>query len=38
MFAIPELTQMQQVTDLQILDVRHIGSDIRLRAIPIRPK
>jgi len=26
------------VTDLQILDVQHIGSDIRLRAIPIRPK
>ncbi len=38
MFAIPELTQMQQVTDLQILDVRHIGSDIRLRAMPIPPK
>ena len=38
MFAIPELTQMQQVTDLQILDVRHIGADIRLRALPISPK
>ena len=34
MFAISELTDMQQVTDLQILDVRQIGSDIRLRAKP----
>ena len=32
MFAIPELTEMQQVTDLQILDVRQIGQDLRLRA------
>lgn len=34
MFAIPELTEMQQVTNLQILDVRQIGQDIRLRAKP----
>ncbi len=38
MFAMPELTEMQQVTDLQILDVRQIGQDIRLRAIPLIPK
>lgn len=36
MFAIPELTEMQQVTDLQILDVRQIGQDIRLRAKPLK--
>lgn len=35
MFAMPELTEMQQVTDLQILDVRQIGGDIRLRAKPL---
>lgn len=35
MFAIPELTAMQQVTDLHILDVRQIGQDIRLRAKPV---
>ncbi len=35
MFAIPELTSMQQVTDLQILDVRQIGCDIRLLAKPL---
>lgn len=34
MFAMPELTDMQQVTDLQILDVRQVGQDIRLRAKP----
>ncbi|MSP86133.1 MAG: bifunctional diaminohydroxyphosphoribosylaminopyrimidine deaminase/5-amino-6-(5-phosphoribosylamino)uracil reductase RibD [Methylotenera sp.] len=38
MFAIPELTEMQQVTDLQIVDVRHIGVDIRIRATPVKPK
>lgn len=32
MFAMPELTQMNQAIDLQILDVRHIGSDTRIRA------
>ncbi len=32
MFDLPELTAMSQVLDLQILDVRHIGSDIRIRA------
>jgi diaminohydroxyphosphoribosylaminopyrimidine deaminase/5-amino-6-(5-phosphoribosylamino)uracil reductase len=35
MFAMPALTAMQQAVDLQILDVRHIGSDIRLRAKPV---
>jgi len=34
MFAISELIDMQQATDLQILDVRQIGRDIRLRAKP----
>lgn len=34
MFAIPALTEMQQVMDLQILDIRQIGGDIRLRAKP----
>ena len=34
MFAMPAFTTMQQAIDLQILDVRHIGSDIRLRAKP----
>jgi diaminohydroxyphosphoribosylaminopyrimidine deaminase/5-amino-6-(5-phosphoribosylamino)uracil reductase len=36
MFAIPELIEMQQATDLQIFDVRQIGQDIRVRANPIR--
>lgn len=35
MFAIAELTEMQQATDLEILDVRQIGQDLRLRAKPI---
>lgn len=35
MFAMPALTAMQQAVDLQILDVRHTGSDIRLRAKPV---
>lgn len=35
MFAMPAFTAMQQAVDLQILDVRHIGSDIRLRAKPV---
>jgi diaminohydroxyphosphoribosylaminopyrimidine deaminase / 5-amino-6-(5-phosphoribosylamino)uracil reductase len=35
MFDMPEFTQMSQAIDLQILDVRHIGNDIRLRAKPI---
>jgi diaminohydroxyphosphoribosylaminopyrimidine deaminase/5-amino-6-(5-phosphoribosylamino)uracil reductase len=34
MFAVPELTNMQQVTHLQIIDVRQFGQDIRLRAKP----
>jgi len=36
MFAMPELTTMQQVTELQILDVRQIGGDIRMRAKPVK--
>ena len=35
MFAIAELTEMQQATDLEILDVRQIGQDLRLRVKPI---
>ena len=35
MFAIAELTEMQQATELEILDVRQIGQDLRLRAKPI---
>lgn len=35
MFAIAELTEMQQATDLQILEVRQIGQDIRLCAKPV---
>jgi diaminohydroxyphosphoribosylaminopyrimidine deaminase/5-amino-6-(5-phosphoribosylamino)uracil reductase len=38
MFAIPELTEMTQAIELQILDVRQVGVDIRLRAKPVRPK
>ncbi|HYN54452.1 MAG TPA: bifunctional diaminohydroxyphosphoribosylaminopyrimidine deaminase/5-amino-6-(5-phosphoribosylamino)uracil reductase RibD [Methylotenera sp.] len=37
MFAIPELTEMNLATDLQIFDVRQIGQDIRLRAKPVNP-
>jgi diaminohydroxyphosphoribosylaminopyrimidine deaminase/5-amino-6-(5-phosphoribosylamino)uracil reductase len=36
MFNIPELTEMQQATNLQILDVRQIEHDIRLRAKPTK--
>lgn len=32
MFAIPALTEMQQRTQLEILDLRQVGSDIRVRA------
>lgn len=35
MFALPELTDMQQVTDLDISDIRHVGRDIRLKAKPV---
>jgi diaminohydroxyphosphoribosylaminopyrimidine deaminase / 5-amino-6-(5-phosphoribosylamino)uracil reductase len=35
MFAMPAFTNMQQAINLQILDVRHIGTDIRLRAKPV---
>jgi diaminohydroxyphosphoribosylaminopyrimidine deaminase/5-amino-6-(5-phosphoribosylamino)uracil reductase len=35
MFAMPAFSAMQQAVDLQILDVRNIGSDIRLRAKPV---
>jgi diaminohydroxyphosphoribosylaminopyrimidine deaminase/5-amino-6-(5-phosphoribosylamino)uracil reductase len=34
MFAIPELLEMQQAIDLQVLDLRQVGQDIRLRAKP----
>ena len=36
MFAITELTQMQQALDLQIVDVRQFGQDIRVRAKPVK--
>lgn len=36
MFAIPELLEMQQAIDLQVLDVRQVGQDIRLRAKPMQ--
>jgi diaminohydroxyphosphoribosylaminopyrimidine deaminase/5-amino-6-(5-phosphoribosylamino)uracil reductase len=36
MFLMPELTEMQQVTDLQIIEVRQFGQDVRLRAKPIK--
>ena len=35
MFVIPELTEMRLATDLDIVDVRQVGQDIRLRAKPI---
>lgn len=34
MFAIPELSEMKQAIDLQILDIRQFGQDIRVRAKP----
>jgi len=36
MFAMTELIEMTQATELQILDVRQVGADIRLRAKIIR--
>ncbi len=35
MFAIPELSEMQFAKNLQILDVRQVGQDVRLRAKPV---
>ncbi len=35
MFAMPELIELQQAIDLQLLDVRQVGRDIRLRAKPV---
>ena len=35
MFIMPAFTAMQQAVDLQIIDVRHIGNDIQLRAKPL---
>jgi len=35
MFALPELTEMQQVADLQVVDMRQVGRDIRLLARPV---
>ena len=37
MFAMPPLTAMTQAISLQLLDVRQVGIDIRLRAKPIIP-
>lgn len=36
MFAMPELTEMQQAIDLQIIDIRQVGQDIRLQAKPLK--
>lgn len=36
MFAMPELTEMQQAIDLHIFDMRQVGDDIRLRARPFK--
>lgn len=36
MFAMPAFTEMQQVIDLQIFDVRQVGADIRVRAKPTK--
>lgn len=38
MFSIPEIRDLQQATDLEILDVRQFGQDIRLRAKPVQVK
>lgn len=35
MFALPAFKQMDQAIDLDIIDIRQIGADIRLRAKPI---
>ena len=35
MFALPELTNMAQVPQLEIIEVQQIGPDVRLRAKPI---
>ena len=35
MFALPAFTQMSQVMNLDIIDMRQIGVDIRLRAKPL---
>lgn len=32
MFALPEYTQMNEIPDLQVLDVRHFGQDLRIQA------
>ena len=34
MFVLPEFSQMSQALDLQILEVRQLGADLRLRAQP----
>jgi diaminohydroxyphosphoribosylaminopyrimidine deaminase/5-amino-6-(5-phosphoribosylamino)uracil reductase len=36
MLATETLTQMDQAIDLQLLDVRQVGQDIRIRALPVR--
>ena len=35
MFALPELTNMKQAINLQIIELRQIGTDIRVRAKPL---
>lgn len=37
MFAMPALTEMQQAVALEVMDIRMLGSDIRLRAKPVYP-
>jgi len=36
MFAMTAFTQMQQAVQLNILDIRQVGVDIRLRARPVK--
>ncbi len=38
LFDLPAFTHMQQAIALDVMDIRQIGSDIRLRAKPIYPK
>lgn len=38
MFALPELTVMEQTIDLAVLDIRQVGSDIRIQAQPVYSK
>lgn len=36
MFAMPPFMEMQQAIDLQVLDIRQLGQDIRVRAKPVK--